>query len=75
MSEATILSEQNQKVEGTILETLPDARFRVELDGGKEIIAYLSGKMRLHYIRVMVGDRVALDLSPDGERGRITYRK
>lgn len=56
-------------------ETLPDTKFRVKLDEGQEILAYLSGKMRLHYIKVMIGDRVTIELSPDGTKGRIIYRK
>lgn len=69
------LSDDKLKIDGTITETLPDTKFKVRLDDGKEILAYLSGKMRLHYIKVMVGDRVTLELSPDGTKGRITYRK
>lgn len=59
---------------GLITEALPDTTFRVQLDDGREILAYLAGKMRLHYIKVMIGDRVTLELSPDGARGRIVYR-
>jgi translation initiation factor IF-1 len=63
------------KVEGKVIEALPGTQFRVELDNGHEILAYLSGKMRRYYIRILLGDRVTLEMSPyDMERGRITYR-
>jgi translation initiation factor IF-1 len=62
------------KVNGQIIEALPDTKFKVKLDDGHEILAYLAGKMRLHYIKVMIGDKVSLELSPDGTRGRIIYR-
>lgn len=65
---------EKQKSEGQIIEALPGVTFKVMLGDGKEILAYLSGKMRLHYIKVMIGDRVALELSPDGKRGRIVRR-
>ncbi len=62
-------------VEGTVLEPLPNATFRVELDNGHEVLAHISGKMRMHYIRILPGDRVQVELSPyDLSRGRITYR-
>ncbi len=61
--------------EGTVIEALPGTQFIVELDNGHQILAYLAGKMRKYYIRVLLGDRVTVDLSPyDLERGRITYR-
>ena len=66
--------EKENRVEGVISEALPDTNFRVKLDDGKEVLAYLAGKMRLNYIKVMIGDRVVLELSPDGERGRIVFR-
>ncbi|OGN20037.1 MAG: translation initiation factor IF-1 [Candidatus Yanofskybacteria bacterium RIFCSPLOWO2_02_FULL_45_10] len=66
--------EKKNRVEGVISEALPDTNFRVKLDDGKEVLAYLAGKMRLNYIKVMIGDRVVLELSPDGERGRIVFR-
>ena len=69
------MSDNKEKIEGVITESLPDTKFRVKLDDGREILAYLAGKMRLHYIKVMIGNRVTLELSPDGERGRIIYRK
>lgn len=59
---------------GQVIEALPNTTFKVSLDDGREVLAYLSGKMRLNYIKVMIGDRVALELSPDGKRGRITRR-
>ncbi len=63
------------RVEGTITEVLPNALFRVRLDNGKEILAYLSGKMRIHYIRIVPGDRVIVELPVyDLSRGRIVYR-
>jgi translation initiation factor IF-1 len=67
--------EEKLEVEGTVVETLPNAMFRVELDSGHQVLAYLSGRMRKYYIRVLLGDRVRLELSPyDLTRGRITYR-
>lgn len=67
--------EKAIEVEGTVVETLPNTMFRVELDSGHGVLAYLSGKMRKYYIRVLLGDRVRLELSPyDLTRGRITYR-
>ena len=61
--------------EGTVIEALPNTTFRVELDNGHEVLAYLSGRMRKYYIRVLLGDRVRVELSPyDLERGRIVYR-
>jgi len=58
-----------------VTEVLPDANFRVELENGHEILAYLSGKMRKHYIRVLEGDEVTVEISPyDMSRGRVTYR-
>jgi len=63
------------EVEGTVLEPLPNAMFRVELSNGHQVLAHISGKMRLHYIRVLPGDKVIVELSPyDLSRGRITYR-
>jgi translation initiation factor IF-1 len=62
-------------VEGTVIEALPSTQFRVRLDTGHEVLAYLSGKMRKYYIRILLGDRVRLELSPyDPTRGRIVYR-
>jgi translation initiation factor IF-1 len=63
------------EVEGTVLELLPNAMFRVEIANGKKILAHISGKMRMHYIRILAGDKVTVELSPyDLTRGRITYR-
>ncbi len=63
------------KVDGVVTETLPNANFRVKLDNGHEILAHISGKMRMHYIKILVGDKVAVELSPyDLNKGRITYR-
>ncbi len=67
--------EDNIEVQGTIVETLPNAMFRVKLDNGHLVLAHISGKMRMHYIRILPGDRVTVELSPyDLSRGRITYR-
>lgn len=67
--------EEAIEVEGTIKEALPNAMFRVELDNGHKVLAHVSGKMRMHFIRILPGDRVKLELSPyDLTRGRITYR-
>ncbi len=63
------------EVEATVTETLPNAMFRVELDNKHEVLAHISGKMRKHFIRILPGDRVRVELSPyDLSRGRITYR-
>jgi translation initiation factor IF-1 len=62
-------------VEGMVVEALPATQFRVKLDTGHEVLAYLSGKMRKYYIRILLGDRVRVELSPyDLTRGRIVYR-
>ena len=66
--------QKKQKVIGQVVEALPDATFRVQLENGTVVLAYLAGKMRLHYVKVMVGDRVSIEISPDGSRGRIVYR-
>jgi translation initiation factor IF-1 len=67
--------EDNIEVQGTIVETLPNAMFRVELENGQIILAYVSGKMRMHFIKILPGDKVTIELSPyDLTRGRITYR-
>jgi len=63
------------EVEGTIVEALPNTQFMVELDNKHRVLAYLSGKMRKYYIRILLGDRVRVEISPyDMDRGRITYR-
>lgn len=62
-------------VDGIITDTLPNAMFKVRLDNGHEILAHVSGKMRMHFIRILQGDKVTVELSPyDLEKGRITYR-
>ena len=67
--------EEKIEVEGTVIEALPGTMFRVKLDNGHEVLAYLSGKMRKYYIRILLGDRVKVELSPyDVTRGRVTYR-
>jgi len=63
------------EVQGTILENLPNATFKVELENGQSILAYVSGKMRMHFIKILPGDKVTVELSPyDLSKGRITYR-
>jgi len=67
--------EEAIQVEGTVVEPLPNTMFRVELENGHTVLAHISGKMRMHYIRILPGDRVVVELSPyDLTRGRITYR-
>ncbi|MDH5387962.1 MAG: translation initiation factor IF-1 [Gammaproteobacteria bacterium] len=67
--------EEAIQMEGTVLETLPNTMFRVELENGHKVIAHISGKMRKHYIRIMTGDAVTVELTPyDLEKGRIIYR-
>jgi len=67
--------EEPIEVEGTVVETLPNAMFRVELQNGHRVLAHISGKMRMHFIKILPGDRVTVELSPyDLTRGRITYR-
>lgn len=67
--------EEAIEIEGTILEALPNAMFRVELDNGHKVLAHISGKIRMHFIRILPGDRVKLELSPyDLSRGRIVFR-
>ncbi len=65
---------QENSIRGTVLEALPNTLFRVELESGQVIIAYLGGKLRLNRIRIIPGDQVSLILSPDGQKGRIIYR-
>ncbi|MFH2104385.1 MAG: translation initiation factor IF-1 [Chloroflexota bacterium] len=68
--------EDKIQVEGTVFEALPGTQFRVRLDNGHDVLAYLSGKMRKYYIRILLGDRVKVEISPyDLTRGRITYRQ
>ena len=67
--------EQAIQVEGTVTEALPNASFKVESENGHEVLAHISGKMRMHFIKILPGDRVTVELSPyDLSRGRITYR-
>ncbi len=67
--------EKGIVVEGTVVEALPNAMFRVQIEGGHEILAHVSGKMRIHFIRILPGDKVKVELSPyDLTRGRIIYR-
>ena len=67
--------EEAIKIDGQILETLPNATFRVELENGHNVLAHISGKMRMHFIKILPGDKVTVELSPyDLNRGRIVYR-
>jgi translation initiation factor IF-1 len=67
--------EQAIQVEGTVKETLPNATFRVELQSGHQVLAHIGGKLRVHFIRILPGDRVLVELSPyDLSRGRVIYR-
>jgi translation initiation factor IF-1 len=67
--------EEAIEVEGRVIEPLPNAMFRVELENGHKVLAHISGKMRMHFIKILPGDRVTVELSPyDLTRGRITYR-
>jgi translation initiation factor IF-1 len=67
--------EEKMKLKGKVVEALPGTQFRVELENGHEVIAYICGKMRKYYVRVLLGDRVEVEISPyDLERGRIIYR-
>ncbi|MBN1996597.1 translation initiation factor IF-1 [candidate division KSB1 bacterium] len=67
--------EASIKIDGTILDTLPNATFKVELENGHKVLAHISGKMRMHFIKILPGDKVTVELSPyDLSRGRIIYR-
>ncbi len=67
--------EEGIQVEGTVIEPLPNAMFRVELENGHKVLAHISGKMRMHFIKILPGDKVTVELSPyDLTRGRIVYR-
>jgi translation initiation factor IF-1 len=71
----SMAKEEAIEVEGTIIEPLPNAMFRVELDNGHKVLAHISGKMRMHFIKILPGDRVTIELSPyDLNRGRVTFR-
>jgi translation initiation factor IF-1 len=75
MGDQTKASKQKVEALGTVTEALPGTKFTVELDNGHEMMAYVCGKMRRYYIRILLGDRVRVELSPyDLERGRIVYR-
>ena len=68
--------EEPIEVEGTVVETLPNAMFRVELENGHRVLAHISGKMRMHFIKILPGDKVTVELSPyDLSRGRIIFRE
>jgi len=72
------MAKEDDKIrtEGLVIEALPGTQFRVRLDNGHEVLAYLSGKMRKHYIRILLGDRVTMEMSPyDLTRARITFRQ
>jgi len=70
------MKEEAIEVEGTILESLPNAMFKVELENGHRVLAHVSGKMRMHFIRILPGDKVKMELSPyDLTKGRIIYRE
>ena len=74
-TEGMTTKEEKIEVEGEVVEALPSTMFRVQLDGGHSVLATISGKMRKHYIRILPGDKVKVELSPyDLNRGRITYR-
>jgi translation initiation factor IF-1 len=73
--EGVLVKEDSVEVEGTVVESLPNAMFRVELPNGHKVLAHISGKMRMHYIRILPGDKVTVEMSAyDLTRGRITYR-
>lgn len=70
------MANDTLRLEGTVKERLPNTMFRVELENGHEVLAHISGKMRMHYIRILPGDTVVVEISPyDLTKGRITYRK
>ena len=70
-----MVKEEAIEVEGRVIEPLPNAMFRVELENGHRVLAHISGKMRMHFIKILPGDKVTVELSPyDLNRGRITYR-
>jgi translation initiation factor IF-1 len=70
-----VAKEEGIQVEGTVVEPLPNAMFRVELENGHMVLAHISGKMRMHFIKILPGDKVTVELSPyDLSRGRIIYR-
>jgi translation initiation factor IF-1 len=70
-----LTKERKIQVEGTVVEPLPNAMFRVELDNGHVVLAHICGKMRMHFVRILPGDRVKVEITPyDPDRGRITWR-
>jgi len=70
-----LTKEEVIEVEGTVVETLPNAMFKVELENGHRLLAHISGKMRMHFIKILPGDKVSVQMSPyDLNKGRITYR-
>ncbi len=72
---SNLAKEEVIEVEGTVVETLPNAMFKVELENGHRLLAHISGKMRMHFIKILPGDKVSVQMSPyDLNRGRITYR-
>ena len=67
--------EEHIEMEGTVIDTMPNTTFKVKLENGHEVLAYISGKMRMHFIKILPGDKVSIELSPyDLTRGRIVYR-
>ena len=75
MPDAKKSTKEVIELEGTVIEALPNAMFRVQLENGHIVLAHISGKMRMHYIRILPGDRVVIEMTPyDLERGRIIYR-
>lgn len=75
IEEVILAKEDSIEVEGVVVEPLPNAMFRVQLENGHKILAHISGKMRMHFIKILPGDKVKIELSPyDLTRGRITYR-
>ncbi len=75
MSDSKKVTKEVIEFEGSVIETLPNALFKVELANGHVVLAHISGKMRMHYIRIIPGDRVTLEMTPyDLSKGRITYR-
>ena len=74
-NEPPVAKEDKLQLEGEVLDALPNAMFKVRLENDHEVVAHISGKMRMHYIRILPGDRVTVEISPyDLSRGRITYR-
>jgi translation initiation factor IF-1 len=74
-AQVMVAKERTIQVEGTVVEPLPNAMFRVELDNGHVILAHVCGRMRMHFVRILPGDRVKVELTPyDPNRGRITWR-